>query len=419
MKLKAAQPKTHGVLSRRGLIKTAAALSLASSVPRAAQSQANATSSGSRVLAYVGTYTGAIGNGGNGQGIHLFAMNPNTGGLSFIKVVSQVTSPSWISFDPSGTHLYAVNEISNFNGGTSGSVSSFAVNSSNGDLVFLNVVSSEGAGPAHLSVDPSGKFVLVANYGGGSSAVLPILSNGSLGSATNVHQDVDNLGPTRATNAPVGSFAISGHDAPHAHFIQADPSNKFVLQTDLAQDRIYVFNFDTQAGKLTPASYASYVSVPPGDGPRHLAFHPNGRWIYSIQEEASTIIFFEFDAAVGSLLPQQTISTLPRRFVGTNFTSEILISPDGLFLYAANRLHDSIGVFSIDTTGGLTHIGDTPTLGDYPRNINIDPSGNFLYSCNQRSDAVTCFRIDRGTGLLKSTGQYTPVGSPASIIFRS
>ena len=410
------QLETRGSLSRRGLLKTAAALTLAPSLSVQAQQQSTSSVSGGRVYAYVGTYTGAIGNGGNGQGIHLYTMNPANGRLAFVKVVSQITSPSWISFDPSSSHLYAVNEVSNFNG-TNGSVSAFTISRSNGDLVFLNVMSSGGGGPAHLSVDPSGKFVLVANYGGGSIAVLPILSGGSLGAATDFHQDVDSLGPTRATNAPSGSFAISGHDAPHAHFIHSDPSNRYVLQTDLAQDRIYIYSFDTQAGTLSPASYASFVSLPPGDGPRHLAFHSNGKWIYSIQEEASTLIFFEFDATNGSLIPQQTISTLPRNFTGTNFTSEVLISPDGLFLYAANRLHNSIGVFSIDTTGGLTHIGQTSTLGDYPRNINIDPSGNFLYSCNQRSDTVTSFRIDRDSGLLSFTGQYLPVGSPASIIF--
>ena len=416
MESKQLQDNCCGAFTRRRLLKGAAALTAASSVAVEAQ-DITADPPTTRIFAYVGTYTGAIGNGGNGEGIYLFAMNPSTGHLSLNKVVSEISSPSWIAFDPSRTHLYAVNEISNFNGTTSGSVSSFAINRSNGDLTFLNVVSSEGGGPAHLSVDPSGKFVLVANYGGGSIAVIPILQNGALGSATDTHQDVDSLGPMRATDAPPGSFAISGHDAPHAHMIQADPSNHFVLQTDLGQDRIYVYSFDTTGGKLTPASSNAFVNVPPGDGPRHLAFHPNGKWLYSIQEEASTLIFFLFDPAMGALVAEQTVSTLPRRFVGTNFTSEVMVSPDGSFLYAANRLHDTIAVFSIDATGGLTHVGESSTLGDYPRHFNIDPTGNFLYVCNQRSDAITTFRIDHTSGLLTFTGQYTPVGSPASIIF--
>jgi 6-phosphogluconolactonase len=417
MKPSQRQQETQAAFSRRGLLKTgAAALSLAASGAVQTQAQDNAAPSSSRIFAYVGTYTGAIGSGGNGQGIYLFSMNPNNGVLAQVKVVSEVSSPSWIAFNPSRTNLYAVNEISNFNGTTSGSVSAFGINRANGNLDFLNAVSSQGAGPAHLSVDRFGKFLFVANYGGGSIAVLPILSDGSLDNATDTHQDMDSVNMTRATNAPFGSFAISGHEAPHAHFIEADPSNKFVLWTDLAQDRIYVYSFDIQAGVLSPAT-RPFVSLPPGDGPRHLALHPNGKWIYSIQEEASTIVFYEFDSSTGALISQQSISTLPRRFTGTNFTSEIIISPDGLFLYAANRLHDTIAVFSIDTIGGLSRVGESSTLGDYPRHINIDPTGNFLYSCNQRSDAITSFRIDRSTGLLRSTGQYTPVGSPASIIF--
>lgn len=413
MESKDLQRDFHGAFSRRGLLKGAAALTAARSLTA---QQSGESAHGQSILAYVGTYTGAIGNGGNGQGLYLFAISPQNGNLSLIKVVSEIASPSWIAFDPSRTHLYAVNEVSNFNG-TNGSVSAFAINRSNGDLTFLNVVSSEGGGPAHLSVHPSGKFVFVANYGGGSIAVLPILSNGALGSATDFHQDVDSVGPTEATNAPPGSFAISGHDAPHAHMIQSHPEGTFVLQTDLGQDRIYIYILDQSKGTLASSSAAPYVALPPGDGPRHFAFHPNGRWMYSIQEEASTLVFFEFDPASGSLVAQQTISTLPGRFAGTNFTSEVMVSPDGQFLYAANRLHDTIAVFSIDGGGGLTHVGESSTLGDYPRNLNIDPTGSFLYVCNQRSDGITSFRIDRDTGLLKFTGRYTPVGSPASIIF--
>ncbi|MFL6463819.1 MAG: lactonase family protein [Bryobacteraceae bacterium] len=418
MQSKDLQLGTQKTFSRRGLIKGTALAALASSSHSGAQESAESSlaedSSEQRFyFAYIGTYTGAIGSGGNGQGIYLYRMNASNGRLSLIKVVSEVASPSWIAFDPSRTHLYAVNEVSNFNG-TNGSVSSFAINRSNGDLVFLNRVSSEGAGPAHLSVDVSGKFVLVANYGGGNIAVLPILSDGSLGSMVDTRQDVDSLGPKQATNAPPGSFAISGHEAPHAHVILTDPTGNYLLYTDLAQDRIYSYRFDKTTGTL---SGENFVLLPPGDGPRHVAFHPNGMWLYSIQEEASTITYFQFDPNSGSLMAQQTISTLPRRFTGTNFTSEIMVSPDGRFVYAANRLHDTIAVFSIDESGGLTRVGESSTLGDYPRSFNIDPTGKFFYVCNQRSDAVTCFRIDSTTGLLTFTGQYTPVGSPAGIIF--
>ena len=201
--------------------------------------------------------------------------------------------------------------------------------------------------------------------------------------------------------------------------IGADPGNRFVLQTDLGQDRIYVYNFDKHTGKLMPAASSAFVSLPSGDGPRHFAFHPNGQWLYSMQEEASTVVFFHFDPRTGSMAAQQTIPTLPNGFVGTSFGSEIRVSPDGRVLYAANRLHNTIAVFSIGSRGELKQLGETPTLGDYPCQFNIDPSGTFLYACNQRSDQITSFRIDKRTGLLSFTGQYTPVGTPTCIIFAS
>jgi 6-phosphogluconolactonase (cycloisomerase 2 family) len=199
--------------------------------------------------------------------------------------------------------------------------------------------------------------------------------------------------------------------------ISPDPRNRFVLATDLGQDRIYVYRLDPDSGKLTPSVTTPYVSIRSGDGPRHFAFHPNGRWLYAIQEESSTIIFFRYDPASGGLAAQQTLSTLPPGFAGSSFASEVLVSPDGRHLYAANRLHDTIATFSIEAEGRLTYVGETSTLGDYPGQCRIDPSGAFLYVCNRRSDNITAYRIDRETGSLKFTGQYTPVGSPASITF--
>jgi 6-phosphogluconolactonase len=394
-------------ISRRGLLKGAAAMAMASAAARGVPAWAKQSSA--TILAYVGAYTP------NGQGIYLFSVDLSTGDLTQVKVAAAVPSPSWLALHPNKGFLYAVNEISNFNGTTSGSVTAFTVNPSTGDLTFLNVVSSQGGGPAHLSVDPLGQFVFVANYGGGSFAVLPIQSNGSLGNATDVHVDVGSVGPTKATNAPPGSFAISGHDAPHAHMIQADPAGKFVFGADLAQDRIYSWLLDRPTGKLIPNSPA-FVSLPPGDGPRHFAFHPNGRWFYSLQEEASTLVFFDYNALSGVLTPQQMVSTLPQEFVGTNFTSEVMVSGNGKFVYAANRLHDSVGIFAVDPgTGQLTAVGDEWTRGDYPRNFNIDPTGSFLYVCDQRSDSIAAYEV--AGHKLEFTGQYTPVGSPACIVF--
>jgi 6-phosphogluconolactonase len=363
-----------------------------------------------KTFAYVGT------SGGNGKGIYLFEMDPATGHLNLIKLAAELRNPSWLSFDPSGRFLFAANDGEG-SASKEGAVTAFAVNRSDGSLRLLNTVSSEGEGPAHLSVDASGKYVFVANYAGGSIAVLPILPTGALGQATYTRKDTDFVGPTIASSGPPGSFAISGHEGPHAHMIQADPEDHFVLQTDLGQDRIYIFSFDRSSGKLSPLADTPFVSLPPGDGPRHFVFHRNGRWLYSLQEEANTVVFFDFNPTTGTLRPQQTISTLPAGFAGTSFTSEILLSPDGRFLYAGNRLHDTIAVFSLNDQGRLHYIGETSTMGDYPRHIQLAPGGAFMYACNQHSDNITSFRVDQGTGLLTFTGQYVPVGSPACIIF--
>ena len=383
----------------------------------AAQGQANSVHS--PILAYVGTYSspqGPEGSKGYGQGIYLFEMNPDTGALAQSGLFADDSNPSWLAFDPSRTHLYAANEIGNFEGTKSGSVSAYSIDRATGHLTRLNTVSSHGAGPAHLSVHPSGKYVLVANYEGGTVAVLPIRANGELGSATDIKKDAGKVGPEHAASAPPGSFAISGHEAPHAHMIEADPSGRFVLVNDLGLDQILIWRFDTEKGALTANDPAS-VSLPPGDGPRHFAFHPNHRWMYSLQEEASTMVVYDFDASRGTLTAKQTLSTLPRGFAGTNFTSEVMVSSDGKFVYAANRLHDTIAVFSIGPRGTLTWLREFWTRGDYPRSFNIDPTGNFLYVCNQRSDAITTFRVDRETGNLTFTGHFTPVGTPAIIIF--
>jgi 6-phosphogluconolactonase len=402
-------------VTRRSFLLGAGALAAARALPAAEQSSIAATRKG-MPLAYVGTATGAVGAGSNGEGIYLFEVDPTDGNLLHGRLAAKTPSPSWIAIHPHRPLLYAVNEIDNFGDGN-GSVSAFAIDPASGDLRALNTVSSEGAGPAHMSIDATGKFAFVANYGGGSIAVLPILADGSLGAATDVHRDSGSLGSIHAANAPAGSFAISGHDAPHAHMVAADPRNRFVLATDLGQDRIYVYRFDPAAGKLTPATPRPFASLPSGDGPRHFVFHSNGQWLYSIQEEASNVVCFAWDAATGSLTARQTISTLPPGFAGSSFASEILIEHDGRFLYAANRLHDTIAVFAIGADGRLERKGEASTMGDYPSQFRISPSGEFLYACNRRSDCITCFRINPATGMFAFTGQYVPVGTPTSITF--
>lgn len=401
-------------VSRRAFVKTASALAIGLSV-RSWQHAWGMDSSNRRVLAYVGTDTKPVDGAANGKGIYLFEIRPETGELHLLKVAAETTSPSWLSLHPSGRYLYAVNEVSDY-GGNSGSVSAFSIDRANGDLRLLNVVNSHGAGPTHMSVDTSGKYAFVANYFGGSFAVLPVLPNGALGEASYVHTDQGSLGSLHAADGPPGSFAISGHDAPHVHMIQPDPANHFILQADLGQDRIYVYRFDSTRGLVTPA-VVPYVTVPSGDGPRHFTFHPEGRWVYSIQEEASTIICFGYDATEGSLTPLQTISALPEGFAGTSFGSEIMTSPDGRFLYAANRLHNSIAIFAIQRDGRLTRIGEASTEGDYPNHFAIDPSGRWFFVCNQRSDQIISFRIDKQSGKLSFTGRCQALGTPMCIVF--
>lgn len=371
------------------------------------------------LLAYVGTYSspqGPEGSKGNGQGIYLFQIDPSTGNLSRREVILNGSNPSCLALDPSATHLYSANETATFEGAPSGSVSAYSIDRPTGHLTLLNTVSSQGAGPAHLSVHPSGKYVLVANYAGGTVAVLPIRPDGSLGAASDVKKDEGQISKAPAATAPPGSFALSGHDHPHAHMIHSDPTGKYVLATDLGLDRIFIWKFDADKGVLM-ANHPASVSLPPGDGPRHFAFHPNGRWVYSLQEESSTLVKFDYDAAGGSLTSRQTISSLPSGFQGTDYTSEVMVSADGRFVYAANRLHDSISLFSVGPSGELTYVAEEWTRGDYPRSFNIDPTGNYFYVCNQRGDAITTFRIDRRTGRLSFTGRYTGVGTPSSIVF--
>ena len=377
------------------------------------------------LMAYVGTFSSPLSDvlptqvdlpPGNGRGIHLFRVDRATGELTPAGVVRMGTSPSCLAANAAGTRIYSANETDRFHGTKSGSVSAFAVDPASGQLTLLNTVSSGGAGPTYVKLHPSGKFLLVANYFGGSIAVLPIDPDGKLGEPVDVQEPTGEIGPTKAAHAPPGSFAISGHDRTHAHMIEADPAGRYVLHVDLGLDRIYVWKFDATTGKLTPNEPA-FVALPPGDGPRHFHFHPNGRWFYSIQEEGSTIVLFDYDAEAGRLRARQTISTLPPGYAGSNFCSEILVSSDGRFIYAGNRLHDSVSIFAVGQDGSLTYVDEEWTRGDYPRSFSFDPTGRFFYSLNQRADNIAAFECDQQTGRLKFTGRYIPVGNPSMLLF--
>jgi 6-phosphogluconolactonase (cycloisomerase 2 family) len=378
------------------------------------------------LFVYVGTFSSPLKDvlptqvdlpPGNGRGIHIFQMDRQTGKLTPAGEVRLGTSPSCLALNAEGTRLYSANETDRVNGTKEGSVSSYEIDRTTGALKLLNTVPSGGDGPTYISIHPSRKFLLVANYFGGTVAVLPIKADGTLEKPCDVKVDSGKIGPTKAPNAKPGSFAISGHDRTHAHMIESDPSGKYVLHVDLGLDTIYVWQFDAETGKLSPAAARHEVKLPPGDGPRHFHFHPNGKWFYSIQEEGSTIVLFDYDQSSGALKERQTISTLPEGFAGSNFCSEILVSADGKFVYAGNRLHDSIGIFAIGPDGTLSHVADEWTRGNYPRSFTFDPTGNFLLCCNQRADHVSIFKVNKSTGQLQFTGQYAPVGNPSHIVF--
>ncbi|MEZ6042284.1 MAG: lactonase family protein [Planctomycetaceae bacterium] len=415
--------------SRRQFVGSAASLGITAGLSRIfASCHTMAIPSGqqnSRLFAYVGTFSSPLKDTlptqvdlppGNGRGIHIFEINRQSGAMIPAGTFDLGTSPSCVTINRSGDRLYSANETDRVGNDKQGSVSSFAIDKSNGQLRMLNSVKAGGAGPTYVSIHPSGKFLLVANYFGGSVAVFPILKDGTLADASDVKNDEGKIGPTRAVNAPPGSFAFSGHDRTHAHMIESSPDGRYVLHVDLGLDRIFIWAFDAENGTLSPA-IQPFVELPPGDGPRHFYFHPNGKWFYSIQEEGSTLVVFDYEKESGQLTPRQTISTLPERFVGSNFCSEVLVSSDGRYLYAGNRLHDSIGVFAVGADGTLSHVDDVWTRGNYPRSFSIDPSGTFLYCCNQRADHVAVFQVDRETGKLEFTGDYGAVGNPSMIAF--
>jgi len=397
--------KAIGAVTRRGLLKAATALA---AVParRASAQQAG------QIVAYVGAYTD------RGRGIHMFYLSPSDGTLTPWKVLTGLPSPSSLAFHPNNRYLYAINEISNFGGQRDGSATSIRVDPATGDLQIMNVVSTGSPGPAHVAVDAAGQYVFAANYGGGTVTVFPIRADGSLGPATDVEPITGtNRGVQPAQLAPPGSFAISGHDAPHAHMAHLDPSGRFLLLTDLATDRIYIFRFDRATGTLTP-NIPGFVQAYSGSGPRHFEFASNGRFLYSLNEESSTIDFMSWNGERGELIIQQTESTLPAGYEGTNYSSAILLARDGRFVYCGNRLHDTVAIFALDPLDGwMRYVGEVWTRGSYPRDFKIDPTGQFMYVLHSRSDNLTTFRVDTSTGNLTFTGKYTGVGNPSSIAF--
>jgi 6-phosphogluconolactonase (cycloisomerase 2 family) len=261
-------------------------------------------------------------------------------------------------------------------------------------------------------VHPSGKFVFVANHGGGNVAVFPVDSDGALSEATDVRPSVGPRHHARAVNDPAGQFAVSDHEGPHLHMVAADPSGQFVIANDAGLDLTLVWRFDASAGRLLPAD-VPVISAPPGSAPRHFVFHPNGRVFYNLYEHDGRVAVYDYDAASGGLKLKQTALSLPPKFAGSNLAAEIVITADGRFLYVSNRLHSAVAVFAVANDGQLRNLSETWVHADSPRNLCIDPGGAFLFSCNQRGDSITSFHLNAATGALTFTGRFEPVGSPA------
>jgi 6-phosphogluconolactonase len=354
-------------------------------------------------IMYVGTYTRAP-----SKGIYAYRFRGATGEVTPLGpggLAAETENPSFLAVHPNQRFLYAVNEVSRYEGQEAGSVSAFAIEGANGTLRLLNRVSSRGGSPCHLSLDASGKWLFVANYGGGSVAAFPVRDDGTLGEAAEFAQH-DGSSVNRSRQA-----------GPHAHAAVVSPDNHFVLAADLGMDRVVAYPLDAAAGGLV-TSAPRFATIAPGSGPRHLAFRPDGKFVYVLNEMFSSVGAFGYDARRGTLTELQTLSTLPKEFTGENSGAEIAVHPSSAFVYASNRGHDSIAIFRIDAAKGtLTATGHVPTQGKTPRNFAIDPSGRFLVAANQNSSTLVVFRIDQQTGNLTATGTTVQVPSPVCVIF--
>ena len=365
--------------------------------------------------AYIGTYTkdpAATRGGGNGEGIYLADIDDTTGAPSRLRLMVKTLSPSWITLSADHKFLYAVNEIATYGANKSGSVTAYAVNPSTGALKQLNVVDSGGSIPCYVAVHPSGKFLLIANYTGGSFSVIPIKADGSLGAATDVVKPEGPMGIYNAKDRPVGMFGSPDPHGTRGHMILPDPSGQYVVGADAGRDQIFVWRLDANTGKLQQVSVTKSVA---GAAPRHFIFSPDGKTLYQQQEQDSRLTVYSF--ANGKLTQKgPSISTLPAGFQGSNTTSELLIDKAGKYLYGANRNHDSIATMAVQADGSVKLIANTHTEGTIPRSLAIDPSGKFLYSMNQSADNLTTFRLD-ANGVPKFTGKFMAIGSPAVMVF--
>ena len=354
----------------------------------------------SKYIFFVGTYTAK-----QSKGIYAYHLDTASSSLTPLGLAAETTNPSYLEIDPTHRFLYAVNEVPKFKGADSGGVTAFSVDQTTGKLSPLNQVASGGADPCYIAFDKTGRYALVANYTGGSVAVFPVGADGRIGEASSfIHHAGSSVNKER-------------QEGPHAHWIETTPDNRFAISVDLGLDELLVDRFDAKTGSLT-ANDPPFARLDPGAGPRHLAFHPNGKFAYVVNELQSTITTFAYDSSKGVLTKLNSVSTLPKGFSGNNDTAEIKVHPNGKFLFASNRGHDTIVVFSIDSqTGAITLVDHFPTQGKTPRNFELDPTGSLLLVANQDTNNIAVFRIDPNSGRLTFTGQTVNVPSPVCLKF--
>ena len=361
--------------------------------------------SSDRITLYIGTYTRRESFvDGKAEGIYIYHLDPRSGELSYAATVAGpgTINPSFLTLGPDKRCLYAVNELY-ASEGPNGTVSAFAIDPVTKHLSYLNQQSTCGLAPCYASIEPEGRYCLVANYETGSLCVLPIRKDGSLGEATDTMQ-----------------FSGSGPDperqaGPHAHMVVPGPDASSMLAVDLGTDRLMAFRLDQERGTLSPAA-SPWTQLPPGAGPRHLAFHPHRPFIYVISELQSTVTVFRYSEQQGTFAASQTISTLPDAFTGQNLGAEIQVAPSGRFVYASNRGHDSLVIYAVDAeTGQLSVVGHEATQGVGPRTFIIDPTGTLLLVANQDTDTVVTFWVNRDSGTLRATGHVAAVPTPVCL----
>lgn len=365
-----------------------------------AQEAPAAASAGASAYVYIGSYARE-----DEPGIHVCRLDLASGALTRTSGFAGLAHPSFQAWHPSGKYLYSVSEVEEYDGLPTGAVAALAVDPQSGHLTLLNRQSSMGAGPCYVAVDAPGRHVLAANYSSGSVVVLPIAADGRLEMACAFVQHQ-------------GSSVHQRQQGPHAHSIRVDPTGQFALAADLGLDQVLIYRYDDRSGSLTPNAWQAAATITPGAGPRHLAFHPNGRWCYVINELSSTVTVLEYHSETGRLDAVQEIATLPADFHGESTTADVAVSSDGRFLYGSNRGHDSIAVFAIDAESGrLTPVSHHATLGQMPRSFRIDPTGTWLLAANQRTNNVVVFRIDRASGKLQATGEQLELPRPVCVTF--